>query len=213
MGFATLSNDNRTLLAAGHGFFGRSEDGGQHWQKLATSPANLDMHALTANPTSQTLFAIVVGQGLVTSQDGGQTWQRVASDLGQDSTSLTVFTGTVSMPGMNMTSDHAMLFAALPSGVFASVDDGHQWQRASGSVNLTLNAKPNVLATIGNAVFAGTQSGVYRSDDGGRGWFATNRHFQNPVVALAASPSGLLAAIDSGRNVFVSRDRGATWGG
>ena len=63
-------------------------------------------------------------------------------------------------------------------------------------------------------VFAGTESGVFRSSSGGRGWKETSFPMDAaPVLSLTLSAGGLLYAGTETHGLFVSDDFGATWHG
>ena len=103
------------------------------------------------------------------------------------------------------------LLATNSSGVSRATLVGDTWsveRIATPSRVYTLAADP--LAK--NVVFAGTRSGVFRSEDAGRTWVPTGVGPMD-VRAMAASPArqGLVFAGTRPCALFVSRDGGASW--
>jgi photosystem II stability/assembly factor-like uncharacterized protein len=88
-----------------------------------------------------------------------------------------------------------------------SVSIGHaQWVQTGGPTGGMISA----LALLDGDVFAGTQSGVYRSTDSGKSWNCVTSGSQNaPIQALAVLDSDLFAATTTG--VLRSTNKGISW--
>src|SRR4029079_10490860 len=120
-------------------------------------------------------------------------------------------------------------------GVFRTNDGGKTWKKilfrgdSAGAFDLSLdpNDPETIYATIWHAyrtpwklVSGGTQSGIFKSTDGGEHWTDITRNAGLPAgvigkVGIAASPAKAgrvwaLVEADSG-GVFRSDDAGATW--
>ncbi len=113
-----------------------------------------------------------------------------------------------------------ILVGTVGQGVMRSPDDGEHWQRASLAAGLHSDAIVRCLTVHPGrpaTVFAGTDLGLYRSDDGGAAW----QHLRTPmdkqaVWAIAADPADpdtLLAGTGTPSlpRLFRSADGGATW--
>jgi len=64
-----------------------------------------------------------------------------------------------------------------------------------------------VLSAVGSTLFAGTQNGLFRSEDSGSSWQSAN--LQHSIVSLIENENNLLAG--SGEGLFRSTDYGFEW--
>ncbi len=135
--------------------------------------------------------------GVFRSTDSGASWTAVtASPQG-------IVRAFVAQPGTNQA-----MFAGTSSGLSQSAD-GISWSAGSGDLSarqvFSLAADPTAASTL----WAGTDDGVYRSDDGGASWSKVPAAPGGVVHAVLVTGSGaVLAGADSG--LFVSADR-STW--
>lgn len=103
-----------------------------------------------------------------------------------------------------------MIFAGTYAhGIYVSRDDGESWYVSNnGLPNLTVRA----LSSSGRFLFAGTNSGIYKSSDNGTRWTIC---LEGPLTAplqinnFALDRSGIYAATN--RGVIHSTDKGQTW--
>ncbi len=223
---ANLSGNVRTLaaqpggpalFAAGPELLARSDDGGRTWERLS-SPLSGEIRALAAGTTPGTLAAITADGALYRSPDLGATWEPAGTGAPSDTVALAVVAGQRA----------AYYLASSTQGVLSG--DGKFWGSANGFVNgaiptLHITAlafdphsgdsyiPPGGGSTIEGALYAGSDSGLFKSIDGGGSW---NRLPLNaPVQALAVAPNGskLVYVVDGQGRVFRSPDRGLTWVG
>jgi photosystem II stability/assembly factor-like uncharacterized protein len=107
------------------------------------------------------------------------------------------------------------LYAARASGLYRSSDGGNTWEDALASLDKTESFAAASVAIYGNTAFSGVKGAVLRSDDAGESWHIAGLPSPPPlVVALAISPNNaeVIAAGTAEDGVFVSTDRGTTWG-
>lgn len=221
--------DGESLFAVTleHGVF-RTDDSGQTWQ-LAGEGMGPYVRTLTIGPDGKSLFAVNVGDRVFRSDDNGRTWQPTSQELIVASV-WTLIGGP----------DAKSLFAGtIDSGVLRSDDDGQTWQSADQGLKsqlvLVLAVEPDgksILAGVVDAAVVrsdneGTgswfqyrvpQMSIFRSDDGGQTWQASNQGIvDQPVSTLVVGPdgkslfAGTLAGGKSRGGVFRSDDGGRTW--
>ncbi|MFN7974927.1 MAG: hypothetical protein U0166_21675, partial [Acidobacteriota bacterium] len=106
-------------------------------------------------------------------------------------------------------------FAALPSGVYRSEDDGESWRLASAAIADIRNVSSiHVDPLHPETVLAGTWRRAYRSDDSGRTWRGVfeGMALDSDVFSIhgvAGHPTELWASTCGW--VYRSRDRGEHW--
>lgn len=96
--------------------------------------------------------------------------------------------------------------AAAEHAVFRSVDGGVRWARAGAS--LPGNPRVNSFGAIANRVFAGTDAGIFATDDEGRSWRRTS--VTTRTISFATSGATVYAGTQ-GAGLLASNDRGLTW--
>jgi photosystem II stability/assembly factor-like uncharacterized protein len=189
------------LLAGsdGDGLF-TSRDGGGIWQRAAAIGETY-VAALWVAPWDDRLILARTRAGLFRSTDGAATWQVVGAELD----------GRVDAIA-GIATEQAIYLGMSTGQLYRSADLGATWQGWGDGVGRdgmfnTLVAVPWPAQTF----FAGTQRGLYRSQDRARTWqpiTATVGTFH--ATALAQAPDGALY-LGNEDGVWLSRDQGATW--
>ena len=101
---------------------------------------------------------IVATDEIFASADSGETWKAFCSRPKGHAVGLIVTHGTRSD---NSQTDIAMYLVLQEQGVFRSTDAGAQWTLLNDGL---MDRRISAVATIGDAVFAGTDKGLYRLD-------------------------------------------------
>ncbi len=171
--------------------------------------------------------------GLHRTVNNGQTWTRADHGLPVDSSLIypALFPGGTFGLWLNaLAANGDTLYAATPSGIYRSTDQGQSW-RNTGLVGYATQA----LAFSGSQVLAGafkgiysplattqpggpptipypvSDFGVYRSTNGAGAWRVSESSlFNDSVVALATLNSKVFAALGQS-GIRVSEDNGVTW--
>lgn len=181
---------------AGGGVF-LSTNNGDTWQPAGNELLGLDVRALAVN-AQDAIFAATGGQGIFRSVDGGQSWQSINRGL----TGLHLDVFSLAIDPANQA-----LFAGTSDGVVRSTDNGENWTVLTG-----LPANPVAALYIdpqNSALYVAlSQSGLFRSTDGGGQWARIDNGFE-PTAILSAQQGILLAGTPDG--LYFSRDNGATW--
>ena len=157
------------------------------------------------------VFAAVKG-GILRSSDGGDSWYTSAFPAPPP-----LFSCLAVSPEFER--DGVLLAGTLEDGVFSSADRGVRWQPWNFGLFdlnvLCLALSPNWSQD--ETVYAGTETGLYRSGNGGRAWrFSGFPSELAPVLALALAPDpasgeALLFAGGEAPGLQVSRDQGESW--
>lgn len=206
MGLAVNPAKPSQVYLAGHLILQVSNDGGTSWQPVPHNLPDSDIHGFAMSPDDPgRLYAFVVRYGLFTSADGGSRWEKLSDRLPEDVMALAASTSGVLFAG------------SMERGVWKSTDSGKTWTSSSagfGGAGVTSLA---VAPTAPETIYSGTNTGLYRSDDGGRNWRQQPFPGRFPV-ALAISPSNplVILTVDFVRRgegrVYRSEDGGVTWG-
>ncbi len=207
-----FARDGVCFAACASGLY-RSADGGAGWELLRTSPEPLTT-AVAVSPAfaaDRSLFAAVKG-GILRSADGGDTWFTAGLPAPPP-----VFSCLVASPGFER--DGFLLAGTLEDGVFSSSDRGGRWQPWNfGLFDLNVLCLALSPAWIDDeTAYAGTETGLYRSTNGGRAWRHTKFPAElAPVLSIASFDGGrsgstrLLAGTES-NGLLASNDQGETW--
>lgn len=207
-----FARDGVCYAACASGLY-RSRDRGAHWDLLRTSPETVTT-AVAVSPAfadDRSLFAAVKG-GVLRSADGGDTWFTASFPAPPP-----VFSSLVVSPGFER--DGFLLAGTLEDGVFSSSDRGGRWQPWNfGLFDLNVLCLALSPAWIENeTAYAGTETGLYRSTNGGRAWRHTGFPAElAPALCIVSfedrrpgSSRLLVGTEDNG--LLASCDQGETW--
>lgn len=205
MGMGFSSSDGREMFAAGHDTFFRSGDAGANWEDLRPDLPGTDIHGMTTAPDRPgRIYAHVVRYGLYRSDDGGERWSKAnTTELPGDVMALSAGPG-------------GRLYAAAPSRGVLRSDDGGTTFRRMGNIGGAV-----AIAASGSdpdAVYVGTQSGLFSSTDGGETWTPRPLPIDGGVMVSAVNPTDALDVVvvvvddSSTGHVFRSADGGQNWG-
>lgn len=201
--------EGRLFLGTRRGVLG-SSDGGKTWRLLSTGHAELvEVSSLLVHPKRPATVLAGTFRRAFRSDDGGATWRGVFDGMVLDSQ---VFSLTAS-PGSD-----SEVWASTCGWVYRGDDLGQRWSRFKDG--LTERRTPAFEVLPNGRLLAGTVSGLYTSDDGGRSWVRRSRadlsilgigyHPRRPeVVLLATEGSGVWRSTDGGDS-FQSSSRGIT---
>ena len=225
----------------------KTEDAGQYWEPvgdgqfkmasvgaIALDPSNPDvMYVGMGEPNQRD--SVSWGDGIYKTVDGGETWNHLGLDA----------TMAISRIRVHPTDTNTVYAAAIgnpfgPSpdrGIYRSTDGGASWEQVffksniAGVIDLVLDpTNPNVLyASVlqlqrktWQVWVGGTDSGIWKSTDGGDTWTDITRNPGLPQtgdlgrIGLGHSPSTpnrISALVDSEEKsgLYQSEDGGDTW--
>jgi hypothetical protein len=158
-------------------------------------------------PTRNPLQSRLGGKVVLKTTNGGATWTPSAEGLNA------TWIRAIAIDPQNTDTVYA---ATHGYGAFKSVDAGASWVGINNGLTDPFVSALMWTAAVPSVLYAGTESGLYRTEDGGAGWQAVPGLYGR-VVALAGdptSPSTLYAAMEpatGGAGVFKSTDAGETW--
>jgi photosystem II stability/assembly factor-like uncharacterized protein len=215
----------------------RSTDSGSMWQHASNGPRNRDdSYALTS--IGSQLFSSNGRDTVYRSSDSGKSWRKTGNQLQWRTINtlfawnFMLFAGTDSgvyrstdegiawvridsngSPGwvLSFTTCEKYLLAGTygvvkPGSVFRSSDSGYSWQRCD--VGLPAASNFNALASEGEIVVVGCDSGTYYSSDSGKSWHPTALPYTATALILFRS---VIFAGTWGSGIFATSDTGKIW--
>ncbi|MEO6397357.1 MAG: YCF48-related protein [Tepidiformaceae bacterium] len=205
MGMGISMSDPSVAYAAGHGTFFRSRDAGKTWTSLKPKLPGTDIHGMAVSPDKATvLYAHVVGQGLFRSDDAAETWKKTNSQpLPADIMQVAASTGG------------RVYVASMNSGILRSDDGGVSFKSTTQLQGGVLSVATEAVDP--NVVYAGTESRLFVSRDGGATWTARELPMGGQVLVTGVNPNDasdvMVVAVGNDRvgRVYRSRDGAASW--
>jgi len=209
-------NESGLIVAARTRTLLWSENGGKSWQ-IALENLNLsEPLTITALAVSENfsqnphIFAGSAG-GVLRSIDGAHQWKIIPFSAPPPVISILKVSP-------NYARDETIFAGTLEDGILISQDCGESW--VSWNFGLLdrniigLAISPNFKND--ESIFAGTESGIFRSTNGGRAWCEVDLPFGfEPVICLEFDPgyaeNHTLYAGTENLGLWVSIDEGETW--
>ena len=162
-------------------------------------PSHIRIYTVVRDPPEADGVLITALDGVVRSRDGGRTWHILTS------WNMTEAKGIGLDP-------HAPndIYAGLPDGIAVSRDRGKTWTRMADGIKRLYTHALIVDRTKAGRLLAGTELGIYLSEDGARTWklvqatgkvtYDLRQSPHDPRVFFAATSSdGALWSTDAGR--------------
>ena len=183
----------------GHGIL-RSTDSGATWNTLN---AGTRISGIISLVVVNDVLIAGTQSGVLRSTDDGATW--AVSD------SANLAGKTSDIRGLVAIGNSIVMVPEFGTSVYCSTDIGMTWHPIS--VELASVIVKLALATNGTDLFlATTDSGAYRSTDGGSTWSALRNGSPMQLSTIAASGDNVYVGTPS-KGFYRSTDRGDTWQG
>ena len=157
--------------------------------------------AVTKDPHNPDIIYLACGNGCLKSEDGGKTWKITTDWRVTEAQSISVDTHAP---------EH--VYIATAYGIWRSADFGESWIEANAGLERKYTQVIRADRGQAGRLFAGTESGIFCTENGGRRWQRTGPAAVS-ILALAQSRSNtafwLAGSQEDG--VWISRDGGKTW--
>ncbi len=237
---------NVFFIGHNNGGVWKTDDYGRTWNPIFDDAPTGSVGDLAVSPSNPNIIYVgtgeglhrpdlAVGDGIFKSENGGKSWKHVGLDDIQQVSRLIVHPTD---PDIVFVAGLGHPYGANETrGVFRSLDGGATWQKtlyinqSTGAVQVEFD--PNnpkiVFADMWehlegpweNAMFAGPNSGLYKSTDGGSSWNKITKGLPTADqglgrIGIAISPSNssrMYATVDAKENggVYQSDDAGESW--
>ena len=194
------ADPSRLYLATHHGLYAVAPDGSA--ERL--SPVQ-DFMGFTPHPTDPSILyasghpAGGGNLGFIASEDGGRSWSQLAEGVG----------GPVDFHQMDVSPvDPKTIYGAYTGQLQVSRDGGRNWEvigpAPEGQIDLAASSKdPNLL-------YAATQVGLLKSDDGGMTW-QDAYWLRQAATMVHVTPDGAVYAFLVGTGLIRTTEPKLTW--
>ncbi len=179
---------------------------GLFYMEDRTTPHHLGFNhprqdSVAIDPRDSNAIFTVGLNGVLRSLDGGENWRIMTS---WDMTEPKDIAIDPNSP------DH--IYIALPDGIGVSRDRGATWQRMDTGIRRKYTQSILVDRTQAGRLVAGTEKGIYLSEDGARNWTLV-QSADATVTDVEQSPHDPLVflATTQENGALMSRDGGRTW--
>jgi photosystem II stability/assembly factor-like uncharacterized protein len=176
--FTILSTDQGLLLGTRAGLF-RWQPDNRRWISVPGDFPTGGITSLAGDPqNSQILYAGTSSNGLYSSQDGGGNWRRLP-------------TRNFGIPAVAVDpkdSERIYILAAWER-VYESRDGGQGWDARWKGLGETIEATSIAVDPVQPLVYAGTETGLYRSYDGRTWRLIAPSLADQTILALLAQPT------------------------
>ena len=235
----TGSDDVRSNVSTGRGMY-KTTDGGETWKFMGLYDTG-QIGAVAIHPTNPNIVWVAAQgdtfkanseRGIFKTTDGGATWKKVlfvSDKIGAMDVDLQPGHPDVVYAWMSRLERKPWTIisggpAADGAGFYKSTDGGEHFTKIVGGLPNELIGKANLAVTAANPnriyalVEAKPGGGLYRSDDAGQSWTATNSPagmIQRPFyyVALGADPTNADVVYGGAEGFYKSTDGGKTFQG
>lgn len=204
--FVLAASGESVYAARASGLY-RSRDGGATWEDALMPLERHEVFAVTSVAAcGRTVIAGATG-AILHSHDDGVGWQIALLSM-----PAPVVSALVVSP--NFDEDGLIAAGTAEDGIFVSTDGGANWIPWNfGLIDFhvnTLAIPPNF--TSDRTIFVGTESGIFRSLNGGRAWreVPSPMNFA-PVLSLGVAANGRVFVGSEGYGAFASDDGGEHW--
>ncbi len=237
---------NVFFIGVNNGGVWKTDDYGRTWRPIFDEAPTGSVGDLAVSPADPDIIYVgsgeglhrpdlSVGDGVFKSTDGGQSWQHIGLHDVQQIARLVVHPTD---PDIVFVAGLGHPYGPNPErGVFRSRDGGRNWEKVlyldvnTGATQVDFHpADPNILfASLWehregpweNASFAGSNSGLFKSEDGGTSWRRIDRGLPGAGDGLGrvgigfstSNPQRLYATVDARRQggIYRSDDGGESW--
>jgi photosystem II stability/assembly factor-like uncharacterized protein len=194
--------DPERLVAAGDAGVEHSRDGGLHWSTLNSGlDAERGAQAIAIAPMNHAVMVVRTWDATYRTDNGGAHWTPIGSPLPSFNVTEVRFDGA-SVDVLTVLNQDELL---------RSVDGGDHW----GSLSATLGREVAAWATHpsnADVVVAGTDRGIFVTQDGGASWTPAVAGIRRAVVTVSLDDGvhpTLYAYV--GKDLLASEDEGRTW--
>lgn len=206
----SMAADRSVLYAHafGDGLY-KSTSAGQSWLRLTEeNPFSGGLiHPVSLYAANdEIVYDINRFRGSIKSVDGGTTWQELLLPFNDESVRSTVF----------INEDES--YMATPNSLYHSVDGGLTWTMISTLPNDDCYEQTLTVVGARTIYFSCNNAGLFKSEDAGKHWFATNQGLPKfdadkyaRVTSMSARNEKELYVSPAGFGVYQSLNGGKTW--
>ena len=208
---------NRKIIVAGGHDLGviKSMDSGTTWMRSDDGIKGTDIHGLAIDQRSpDLLFAYSVDNGVFKSKDGGVSWKRMDDGPGNPGVRSFEYMAVQTSMDKSMGWDNwGVLLAGTADGVFQSFSCFCGWTKTTKVFDNTTVYTLTTLQKDLTVMYAGTQTGTWKTIDAGQNWKKLDGLNGIKITAIAINPENSKELTVSSEDgiIYRSSNTGESW--
>ena len=195
----------------------RSLDNAETWEKISFNINNTNCRGIDINVRDPDSVYIAAFNGLYFSDNGAANWTQIQLPINSQQEGVNCVTVDNNNPNL-IFAGYCFLNNIEPGGIARSIDGGHNWTLSESGLPedfCVYHLKISYLSDTDRRIFAGSNVGLFYSDDLGVDWIRIDSDIPHNLdcdnLEICPSDQNVIFVADYNNIIYKSTDRGNSW--